>query len=171
MRDVSEMAASVLILSVGETQLALPLTEVAEILPMPSLSLSAALSPILDGTFLLGGRTTPVIDLAALLDLAASADSGAHRLHDHLILPRASEDLAGGALRVRRVLRVAEGYVKPSDSESFNGCVSGEFLCGAEVVPLLSLARLLTGLERARIAGFAAMSSRRLDLLPESPVH
>jgi purine-binding chemotaxis protein CheW len=161
-------AASFLMLAVSNVTLALPLAEIAEVLPTPRLSPITSMPSAARGLFMLGGKPKVVIDLARLLDLPEDDDGGLFR--HHILMPRNSEDLADAALLVRRVTGTRIGLICPQpEEESFNGCVAANVSFGDDLVPLLSLPRLLTALERQRLGEFAQRAASRESDRPSAP--
>jgi chemotaxis signal transduction protein len=157
---MSDGSASFLMLVVGTATLALPLTDIAEVLPTPRLAPVTSMPSVARGVFMLGGKPKVVIDLARLLDLAESDQDGV--FDHHILLPRNAGDLADSALLVRRVTGTRTGLRCPQpEEESFNGCVAANVSFGDDLVPLLSLPRLLTSLERQRLGEFARRAANR----------
>ena len=165
---MSDGAASFLMLAVGSATLALPLADIAEVLPTPRLAPVTSMPSAARGILMLGGKPKVVIDLARLLDLAEDEEGGL--FHHHILLPRNAEDLADAALLVRRVTGTRIGLLCPQPQEdSFNGCVAANVSFGDDLVPLLSLARLLTTLERQRLGEFARQAADRESGWASSP--
>jgi chemotaxis signal transduction protein len=157
---MSDGSAGFLMLAVGNATLALPLSDIAEVLPTPRLAPVTSMPSVARGVFMFGGKPKVVIDLARLLDLPEDGESGL--FHHHILLPRNAGDLADAALLVRRVTGTRTGTTCPQpEEESFNGCVAANVSFGDDLVPLLSLPRLLTSLERQRLGEFAQRAASR----------
>jgi hypothetical protein len=54
------------------------------------------------------------------------------------------------------------------EEESFNGCVAANVSFGDDLIPLLSLARLLTALERQRLGEFSQRAAARASGWPSA---
>lgn len=152
--------AAHLIVDVAGTPCALPQAEIREILPLPRLHAPPTVGGPVAGLLNLGGEPVPVVDLAVLFGLRA--ESGADDPYRHVILARGRPLglLVDRALDVVTVAPVALKPVEPA--RSLNGCVLAEFAHGQSLVHLLSLDRILTREERARLDAFAATARERL---------
>ncbi|WP_159013050.1 chemotaxis protein CheW [Acidisoma sp. S159] len=164
---MSDGSASFLMLAVGSATLALALTDIAEVLPTPRLAPVTSMPFVVRGVFMLGGKSKVVIDLARLLDLAEIDQNGL--FHHHILLPRNAEDVADAAILVRRATGTRTGVICPQpEEESFNGCVAANVSFGDDLIPLLSLARLLTALERQRLGEFSQRAAARASGWPSA---
>src|SRR5580698_8646026 len=74
-KQAAARGENMVLLSIGEQRYAIPLTAVQEILPMPLLSRSPRMPPILDGFMHLGGIAVAVVNLARLFDLPDAAST------------------------------------------------------------------------------------------------
>ena len=161
-------SAAYLTLDVAGTPCALPQAEIREILALPRLDAPPAAGGPVAGLMNLAGEAVPVIDLAVLLGLR---DAGAPLDPDrHVVVGRAP---ALGLLvdRALDVVRVPDASLRPAEpGRSLNGCVAAAFPqetgSGTRLVHVLSLARLLTGEERARLDALTARARARLDGFP-----
>jgi purine-binding chemotaxis protein CheW len=154
-----------LLLDVAGTPCALPRIAVAEVLPLPDLHAPPATGGWLTGFLNLGGTPVPVIDLAALLGLRATAS--APDLYAHLVLVR-GEAVAYCVDRAADLITVPEAAIRPTGADgTLNGCVAAELVLGERLVHALAPERLLTTQERARVAALARVAAERLAALPE----
>lgn len=152
--------AAHLIVDVAGTPCALPRTDIREILPLPRLHAPAAAGGPLAGLLNLGGEPVPVVDLAFLLGLRAEA--AADDPYRHILLARGAP-LGLLVDRALDVVQVEHDSLKPVDpARSLNGCVVAEFARGPDLVHRLSLDRILTLEERARLDALAATARDRL---------
>jgi purine-binding chemotaxis protein CheW len=152
------MSASFLILRIGDTRLALPMTAVREVLPMLPIDAAPGLPRPLLGFVTLQDRPVPVLAPELLLDPAARV--GTIALFAHLV--RLRDDLC---LLVDRAEDVAHGAVAPlSPDHSLNAAIIGELTLpdgsGAHVV---APDRLLLDAERAVLATLTAAADARRD--------
>ncbi|CAO4166295.1 chemotaxis protein CheW [Methylorubrum populi] len=149
-----------LLLDIAGTTCALPRAEIREILPLPRLHAPPAAGGPLAGFLNLAGEPVPVIDLAVLFDLRPEPDG--EDPYRHLLLARQGSI----ALLVDRALDlvpIAESDLRPIEpARSLNGCVVGEFPHGDRLVHLLSLDRILTLEERARLEALTRQAKTRL---------
>lgn len=141
--------------SIAEETFTLPRREVAEILPLPSLSRPAHLPPITEGLLDLGGRIIPVVRLRALLGFEPSMPG----IYAHLILVDGSI-----ALLADRVIDCATVPVDQLRSLEqggiFRDCVTAELTGFPYAVHVLDLERLLKARERKILE---ALSECELD--------
>ncbi len=152
--------AAHLIVDVAGTPCALPQADIREILPLPRLYAPPTVGGPVAGLLDLGGEPVPVVDLAVLFGLRDAA--GADDPYRHIVLARA-RPLGLLVDRALDVVTVARGSLKPVDpARSLNGCVVAEFAHGRNLVHLLSLDRVLTLEERARLDAFAMSARQRL---------
>ncbi len=147
---------------VAEVRLALRLEEIAEILPLPLLMRLPEAPPAVRGAFRLGAAIRLVLDLRCLLDLAPPL--AAIPADHHLLLPRLQGEEAAVFL-VDRVETITSGVVGSCPEPGLNGCIAGQATIAGEVMPLITMDRLLTAAERDRIAGLARRCSARAELL------
>lgn len=152
--------AAHLIVDVAGTPCALPQAEIREILPLPRLHAPPTVGGPVAGLLNLGGEPVPVVDLAVLFGLRDGA--GAEDPYRHVVLARFR---ALGLLvdRALDVVAVAPEAMKPVEpARSLNGCVVAEFAHDQNLVHRLSLDRILTLEEQARLDAFAAAAQERL---------
>ncbi|SDN08845.1 purine-binding chemotaxis protein CheW [Methylobacterium phyllostachyos] len=155
-----------LLLDVAGTPCALPHAAVAEILPLPDLHMPPAAGGWLTGFLNLGGTPIPVIDLAALLGLVATAS--ADSLYAHLVLVRGAA-VAYLVDQAADLVTVPESAVRPTgEAGTLNGCVTAELVLGERLVHALAPERLLTAQEQSRIAALTRAAAERLAALPDS---
>lgn len=159
----------VLLLRTAGRQLAIRQSAIAEILPLPRLEMVPEAPPILLGAFHLGGETVFVLPVAGLLGLTAEPEG--NPLYYHLLLLPSRSGRTRLALLVERVTEsaLAEPHLL-APGGSFNDCVEGDLRYQGELVPLLSVDRLLLAEERARLAAFAERSlARGAGFQPRGP--
>lgn len=150
------MTASFLILRIGDTRLALPLSAVREVLPMLPIDASPGLPVPILGFVLLQGAPVPVLAPLLLLDPLARVDTVA--LSAHLVRLRDG----GPCLLVDRAEDVASGNVAPvSADHSLNAAIIGELPVGDDVAHVIAPDRLLLDGERATLAALTAAAARR----------
>ena len=147
-----------LLLDVAGTPCALPREAVREILPLPRLHEPPASGGPLVGFLNFGGMPVAVVDLARLLGLRETVEPDPY---GHLV------QAADGATaflvdRVTDVVRVAADARPVEEARTLNGCVEAEIAVEDRFVHVLSLARLLSVEERARIAALTRMAADRL---------
>ncbi len=155
---------SYLLLDVAGTPCALPQAAAGEVLPLPDLFRPPACGGWLSGFLNFGGVPVPVIDLASLLGLRASAHEPGP--YAHLVL---APGAAGAWLvdRVTDLVTVAADAIRPVPAErSLNGCVAAEIVRGDRMIHALDPARLLTAEERARVGDLTRAAEARLAALP-----
>lgn len=156
-----------LLVALAGTTCALARDEVREILPLPHLHRPPAAGMALAGFLDLGGVPVPVIDLPRLLALRpVEPMPGDDDPYRHVVLA-ADGGTAFLVDRVEDVVRVAAQAVAPvSGGRTFNGCVVAELAWRDGLVPVLSVARILTIEEQGRIAGATRREAERLAALP-----
>lgn len=138
----------------------------SEVLPLPDLHAPPAGGGPLAGFLNLGGAPVPVVDLARLLGLRDSSAPASDDPYRHILLDAQG---ATGFLvdRVEDLITVAETDLRPVAPErTLNGCVAAEVARGGAFVHVLSLTRLLTAEERARLSALAEAAAARLAALP-----
>ncbi|KQN91441.1 hypothetical protein ASE90_01080 [Sphingomonas sp. Leaf67] len=152
------MTASFLILRIGDTRLALPMTAVREVLPVLPIDAPPGLPAPVLGFVLLQGAPVPVVAPLMLLDPMASV--GAIGLFSHLVRLRGD----GPCLLVDRAEDVVRGDVAPVDPEkSLNAAIVGELPLGDEVAHVIAVDRLLLDSERATLAALTVAAAARAD--------
>ncbi len=150
------MTASFLILRIGGTRLALPMSAVREVLPMLPIDASPGLPAPVLGFVLLQGAPVPVLAPLLLLDPTARVD--AIGLFSHLV--RLRDD--GPCLLVDRAEDVVGGSVAPVDpGQSLNAAIVGELAVGDDVAHVIAPDRLLLDSERATLAALTAAAAER----------
>ena len=165
-RGAVEIAAArrdVLVFRVGGQRYAIPLRDIAEIVPMARLASSPSLPAVVDGFLNLAGRAVAVVRLARLLG-APEQPPGLYT--PLLILRHAEPPLALLVERVERVVRLADGGVLPvGTDDSFNGAVTGVATLDAQPVFLLAPDLLLLAKEQQCLAEFQDREQSRLRAL------
>lgn len=150
------MTASFLILRIGDTRLALPMTAVREVLPMLPIDASPGLPAPVLGFVLLQGVPVPVLAPLLLLDPAGRID--AIGLFSHLV--RLRDD--GPCLLVDRAEDVVGGTVAPVDpGQSLNAAIIGELSVGDDIAHVVAPDRLLLDSERAILAALRVAAAAR----------
>lgn len=151
------------VFELGGHTFALRLESISEIVPMAALSRPPSMPSILEGLLNLRGTSVPVVKLAALI----GATEPRLELHTPLLIVRDGSLLL--AFVVKRVIGIvpvaAGGLMSNAQSDSFNGCVEGQFLSAGTPVHLLALGRLLLEKERRALADFHAIETTRLSQL------
>ncbi|MGT2512911.1 chemotaxis protein CheW [Sphingomonas panni] len=152
------MTASFLILRIGNTRLALPMTAVREVLPLLPIDAPPGLPRPLLGFVTLQGRPVPVLAPHLLLD--PHAPLAGIDLFAHLV--RLRDDIC---LLVDRAEDVVTGAVGPlAPGHSLNAAITGELpLADGEVAHVVAVDRLLLDGERATLAALTAAAATRQD--------
>ncbi|MFC5554170.1 chemotaxis protein CheW [Methylobacterium iners] len=158
-----------LLLDVAGVACALPRAEVREILPLPNLDRPPAAGNLLAGFLNLGGAPLPVVDLARLLGLRDAAAAEAIRdPYRHVVVATGG----GTAYLVDRVVdlvTVEDAHRKPiADDQTLNGCVAAELTARERLVHVLAADRLLTQVERERLAVLTRAAQDRLAALGDA---
>jgi purine-binding chemotaxis protein CheW len=150
------MTASFLILRIGDSRLALPLSAVREVLPVLPIDASPGLPVPVLGFVLLQGAPVPVLAPLLLLDPTARVDTVA--LSAHLVRLRDG----GPCLLVDRAEDVVSGDVAPIQSaHSLNAAITGELKIGDDIAHVIAPDRLLLDSERAMLAALTAAAASR----------
>lgn len=148
--------------AVGGLRLALPLSDVREVLLIPELICTPGLPAFLQGVINLGGSAVPVVRLAGLLQLSQKELDP----YDHVLLLN-----RGYGLLVERVERVLSREqcesVSVPPSLSFNECVVECLRVDENVVIQLSEEKLLLLGERRRMEEFERLEQARLEMAEE----
>lgn len=152
-----------LLLDVAGSEMALPMSAVAEILPVTRFERQAPWPRILAGFMNLRGEALAVIDLAGVLD----PDRPAERpdLYSHVVRLKPSRTGAPLALLVDRASDIrsrAEGFSEIDEAASANGAVAGQLEFEGRLVPRLDPERLLLLQEELRVAELAQTLQARL---------
>lgn len=148
---------SAVLFQVGGTRLALPLSGVREVLPLPHLRRPPGAPAPFAGFVDLGGRALPVVRMDALFDTpddpTADDAPAADPLHAHLLVTAyGPQPVAFLVDRVDDVVTVGPLEATPVEpAASLNGCVEAEIILSGRLVALLDPARLLTAGERAAL--------------------
>ncbi|MGN7160305.1 chemotaxis protein CheW [Sphingomonas sp. SAFR-052] len=152
------MTASFLILRIGDTRFALPLSAVREVLPMLPIDAAPGLPAPVLGFVTLQGE--PVAVLAPLLLLEPAARVERVALFAHLVRLRDG----GPCLLVDRAEDVVSGDVAPVEAgHSLNAAIVGELAIGDDVAHVLAPDRLLLDSERATLVALTEAAARRAD--------
>jgi chemotaxis signal transduction protein len=155
-----EPSLPVLLMLVSGQTLAIRQREVAEILPVPRLAPLPEAPPAVSGGFHLGGELVLVLRMAFLLGLSRPAEG--NPLYHHLLLLPDRPGQARLALLVDRATEIlASDLTVLPPGETFNDCVDGDLRLDGALVPLVTVARLLSAHEAARIAAFAMRAAAR----------
>lgn len=111
----------------------------------------------------LGGEAIVVINLMALLDLAAHPEI--NPVYRHILVMAGADGFIGLLVdRVEDVRAVAEEAIMPADEQSsINGCVVGHVEVGGATAYLLDASRIFLAAERARFADIQRSEQARLD--------
>lgn len=143
----------------GERGFALPVDDVAEVVPIARLGRPPQMPAAVEGILNLAGQAVPVLRLDRLLGLA----EGHYGLSASILVMRGRRTLGLLVERVDRVLGAADLQVLPvAAADSFNGCVAAELAQGGDLRHLLSWDRLLLEQERQRLEDFAVREQDRL---------
>ena len=152
------MTASFLILRIGDSRLALPMSAVREVLPMLPIDAAPGLPPPVLGFVVLQGMPVPVLAPLPLLDPSARVE--AIGLFSHLV--RLRND--GPCLLVDRAEDVVGGTVAAIDPrQSLNAAIVGELPIGDDVAHVVAPDRLLLDSERATLAALTIAAAARAD--------
>ena len=152
-----------LLMDVAGAEMALPMSAVAEILPVTRFERQAAWPRILAGFMNLRGQAVGVIDLACVLD--ADRAPGRPDLYSHVVRLKDSRTDAPLALLVDRasdIARQADGFTTVDESTSANGAISGQLEFEGRLVPRLDPNRILLLQEETRVAELARTLQARL---------
>jgi purine-binding chemotaxis protein CheW len=156
-----------LIVRTGAYTCAIPSTQVAELILIPSLIRLPGQPAILDGFLNLRGVAVPVAPLLRLFLQSAPEPA----LHTPLVVIRVPNGLL--ALRVDTVEEVVtldhDAFLQYAPSDSLNDCATAQFHWNGQEVALLSPERLLLTKERECIAGLQAQVQQRLHNLEAPP--
>jgi purine-binding chemotaxis protein CheW len=136
---------------------------VREVAPLPELARPPSLPASAEGLMNLGGEAIVVINLMALLDLAA--DPEINPVYRHILVMAGADGFIGLLVdRVEDVRAVAEEAIMPADEQSsINGCVVGHVEVGGATAYLLDASRIFLAAERARFADIQRSEQARLD--------
>jgi purine-binding chemotaxis protein CheW len=149
--------------TVAERRLALPLSAVRHVAPVPLLHPPVAAPDFVEGFFDFQGAPVAAIRLDRLLDLG-DAQLGLYT--PLLILAGDAPALALHVARADGVVQAPAAAIQPIDDDAtLNGCVAGRFSERGETVYLLEAGRLLLAAERDKLAAHRAMQQRRLEAL------
>jgi purine-binding chemotaxis protein CheW len=153
---------ALLLFHLAEQTIAVPLDSVQRIVPMAQLARPPGLPSLLEGILNLSGRAVPVMRLDRLLQLPLQRLG----LYSTLIVVNGVSDGQIALLvdRVSEILTVSKSAWLPIGKEdSFNACAVAEVSVKGQMVPLLSLDRILVEKEREALSEFQAMEQRRLQ--------
>jgi purine-binding chemotaxis protein CheW len=163
----SQVVRKVVVFRVADQTYGISLDAVLEILPMAALTRPPGLPSVLCGFLNLGGTAVPVVNLAGLFDLAASAPG----MYTPLLLLRcAGQTLALLADSVQGIASIDRSATLPlQENVCFNDCAEGLVTAGETNIVLLSCQRLLHEEERRRIGELTAIEQTRLAGFQEDP--
>jgi chemotaxis signal transduction protein len=153
-----------LVLDVAGVDMALPMTAVAEVLPVTRFERQAPWPKVLAGFMNLRGRPLAVIDLARVMD--PQREPSKPDLYSHVI--RLGEAHGGGGLalladRAKDAEVVADDFTEVDDDASANGVIGGNLLILGRLTPLIDVDRLLLLEEEVRVAEIAETLRTRLE--------
>ncbi len=144
-------------------RLAVPLSDVQRVEPVPLLHTPIGTPHFVEGFFDYRGRPVPAVRLDRLLGLGEETLGLYTPL---LLLVDEEQPVALHVAKVDAILKLSAGRIQPiGKDETFNNCVAGRVSDGGETVYLLSARNLLLAAEWERIAVHRAMMQRRLDAL------
>lgn len=152
-----------LLMDVAGTEMALPMSAVAEILPVTRFERQAPWPRILAGFMNLRGQAVAVVDLACVLD--PDRAPGRADLYSHVVRLKAALSETPVALLVDRasdIARRADGFTEVEKTATANGVVAGQLELGGRLVPRLEPSRILLLQEQARVAELARALQARL---------
>lgn len=153
-----------LVMDVAGAEMALPMSAVAEILPVTRFERKPLWPRILAGFMNLRGEALAVIDLACVLDPERPA--GQPELYSHVVrLKHARMGAPLGLLvnRARDIQPRADGFTEVDDAASVNGAVSGQLEFDGRLTPRLDPERLLLLQEEVRVAELTQALQARLQ--------
>ncbi|MDP1619106.1 chemotaxis protein CheW [Phenylobacterium sp.] len=151
-----------LLLDVAGVDMALPMTAVAEILPVTRFERQAPWPKVLAGFMNLRGRPLAVIDLARVMN--PQREPSKPDLYSHVI--RLGEAHGGLALLIDRAKDaevMADDFTEVDDDASANGVICGNLLILGRLTPLIDVDRLLLTEEELRVAEIAETLRTRLE--------
>ncbi len=150
----------VVVFRIADQAYGISLDAVLEILPMATLTRPPGLPSVLSGFLNLSGTAVPVVSLARLFALAASAPG----MYTPLLLVRcAGQTLALLVDAVQGIASVDESATLPlQENFCFNDCAEGVVTVGETNVVLLSYERLVCEQEDRRISELTAIEQSRL---------
>ncbi|MDO8410493.1 MAG: chemotaxis protein CheW [Phenylobacterium sp.] len=153
-----------LLLDVAGVDMALPMTAVAEILPMTRLDRQAPWPKVLAGFVNLRGRPLAVIDLARVMD--PQREPSKPDLYSHVV--RLDQAHGGGGLallvdRAKDAEVAADDFTEVDDAATANGVICGNLLILGRLTPLIDVNRLLLIEEEVRVAEIAEALRTRLE--------
>jgi chemotaxis signal transduction protein len=160
---------SLLVFTVADRRLGLPLNDVRRVVPLPLLQPPTGAPAFVEGVFDFRGAPVAAIRIDRLLALGEDKLG----LYSPLLLLKDSDPaIALHVGRVVAILKSSEVDVQPiGRDETFNACVVGRFSDRGETVYLLSTDNILMAEERAKVAAQRAMKRRRLDELAVDEAH
>jgi purine-binding chemotaxis protein CheW len=139
---------------------------VREVVPMALLSRPPGAPTFLAGFLNLRGGVIPVLRTCTLLGLPERPVT----LSSHLLVLAGAEPAALLVDRVRQVVSLPEGSLRPIDAgHTFNACALGDLEIDGRTVHLLSPERLLLEQERRCMEAFRATELGRVQALELTP--
>jgi len=153
-----------LVLDVAGVDMALPMTAVAEILPVTRFERQAPWPKVLAGFMNLRGRPLTVIDLARVMDPQREVSQPG--IYSHVV--RLGEAHGGGDLalladRAKDAEVSADAFAAVDEDASANGVIGGNLLILGRLTPLIDVDRLLLVEEEVRLAEIAETLRTRLE--------
>lgn len=151
----------ILIFQLGNLNLALPLKEVVEILPMAELlQPPGGLPSVLEGILNLGGLAVPVVRFERLFRIPDQK----RELYTPVIVLRSSPPLALLVSAVHSVIEVDADSLLPLEKKDFfNECIDGELKVQGTTVFLISLQRILLKKEQELLGELQQSLQRRMS--------
>jgi chemotaxis signal transduction protein len=148
---------------VSGRRLALPLSDIRRLLPLPLLEAPVGAPRFLEGFFDFAGTQVAAVRLDALLKLEEEKLG----VYSPLLMLNSSElPIALHVASVMSVLKVSAAEIQPiGRDETFNSCVVGRVGEQGESIYLLSSDDLLLTEERSRIAAHRSARLERLEAL------
>jgi purine-binding chemotaxis protein CheW len=150
---------SVVVFRLGRQLVAMPVAAVREVVPIAWLSKPIQMPSVVEGILNLGGVAVAVLRLDRLLGI----DDSRVNLDSSILVMRGGSSFGLLVDRVEFVRRLSDFHLAPvGDSQSFNGCVTGELTGNGDAIPLVSWDLLLVEEERVRLAEFQDRAQTRL---------
>lgn len=137
---MTEMGGQLMLVAVGPRRLALPVSEVAEVVTPPLLHPVPGAPPLVSGAMNAHGRILPVISLAELWELVPTADDGRVVIFDDWV--------AAMAVEVDQVLGIVPATAILEEDESREPAVVQQLMLADGEADLVTCQSLLEELEQ-----------------------